>query len=414
MRETPTAGFRNAAWTASHLPEGAAVSVHPLATADGAATNGFLYAIGAPDTVLCIMHPREFLATHYLIPEILAGGAAAWTQTPRSVGSDLRLEHEIALYDVAAGLQHLRKLGFRRIVLVGNSGGASLYGFYNEQSLRDPERRHQQTPGGRPTNLAKLDMPAVDGVIFISPHPGQGVILANAIDPSVTDESDPLSLDAALDPFAAENGYRDGAQGASYSADFIARYRAAQMRRVEKLDGIARELIARRMAARKRSKDGGSRPDRILAAHTPAMTVWRTDADLRCWDLSLDPSDRRLGSVWGSDPFAANYGVMGFGRFCTPEAWLSTWSAISSNANLFNTAKAIEQPALQIEYTADNTVFPADAARIFETIHSSRKHRERFRGDHHGRPIEKDAPSARLAAGKLIREWLGSAFGAAA
>ncbi len=96
------------------------------------------------------------------------------------------------------------------------------------------------------------------------------------------------------------------------------------------------------------------------------MTIWRTDADLRCWDPSIDPSDRKLGSVWGKDPFATNYGAVGFSRFCTPEAWLSTWSGHSSRANLFETATAVQQPCLLIDYTGDNTVFPADCAAIFD------------------------------------------------
>lgn len=409
MSETPTAGFRNAAWTMTHLPPGTQVSVFPLTTADGAATNGFLYSNGKADTVFCIMHPREFLAAHYLIPEILAGGAAVWTQTPRSVGSDLRLEHEIALFDVAAGLLHLQNSGFKKIVLLGNSGGASLYAFYNQQSLLDPNRRLTHTPGGRPTNLAKLEMPVASGMVLVSPHPGQGIILRNGIDPALTDEANALSVDPALDFLAPENGFRPGPQGSRYAPDFVARFRAAQHQRVERLDAMARDLIAYRMSAKKRTKGGsGTREDLIAAAHTPVMTVWRTDADLRCWDLSLDPSDRKLGSVWGTDPFVANYGVVGFGRFCTPEAWLSTWSAISSRANLFETAKAIEQPALQIEYTADNTVFPADAARVFDTIHTSDKSRIRLRGDHHGRAISKDEPAARIAAGEAIRDWLST------
>ena len=80
------------------------------------------------------MHPREFMACHYLIPDIVGAGCAAWSQGARSVGNDLRLEHETALLDVAAGLAHLRGQGFKRIVLLGNSGGAGLYAFYAHQS----------------------------------------------------------------------------------------------------------------------------------------------------------------------------------------------------------------------------------------------------------------------------------------
>ncbi len=48
----------------------------------------------------------------------------------------------------------------------------------------------------------------------------------------------------------------------------------------------------------------------------------------------LDPSDRAYGSLWGTRPDWINYGAVGFGRVVSPEAWLSTWSALSSNATV--------------------------------------------------------------------------------
>lgn len=402
-----TAGFRNAGWTMAGLPDGAEVTVHPLRTADGAAVNGFLYTAGPSDVVACIMHPREFLATHYLVPELLAAGYAVFTQTSRAVGSDLRLEHEITLLDVAAGLSFLKER-FGRIVLIGNSGGASLYGFYNQQSLLAPAARIERTPGGRATGLRELAMPQADGIVLVSPHPGQGVVLMNCIDPSVTDEQDPLGIDPDLDFLNAGNGYDPG--GASYDAAFVERFRSAQRARVARLDETAKTLIAERLAARARGKQGGDRADRIRGAHTTAMTIWRTDADLRCWDLSLDPSDRAIGSIWSRDPYTTNFGVVGFARFCTPEAWLSTWSGLTSRANLFETAAAIAQPLLLIEYSGDQVVFPADVERIFAAIPSADRTRHRFRGDHHGQPLAEGEAPGRSQAGQAIREWLEDRF----
>ncbi len=405
-----TAGFRNAGWTMGQLPESTQVTVHALRTADNAAVNGFLYTAGPSNVVACIMHPREFLASHYLVPELLKAGYSVFTQTARSVGSDLRLEHEIALLDVAAGLSFLRQAGFGTIVLIGNSGGASLYGLYNQQSLRAPENRHRQTPGGRPTGLPTLDMPQADGVILVSPHPGQGVVLLNGIDPSVVEETDPLSADPALDFLDPANGYRAGPEGARYPAAFVERFRAAQRARVARLDAVARDLIARRRSARTRARNGGDRADRILGAHGGAMTIWRTDADLRCWDPTLDPSERPIGSIWSNDPYATNYGVVGFARFCTPEAWLSTWSGLASRANLFETAGALEQPVLLIEYTGDQVVFPADVDAMYEAIPAGDKTRHRFSGDHHGQPLEAGREAGRDGAGRAIRAWLADRF----
>src|SRR5207237_7873955 len=125
-----------------------------------------------------------------------------------------------------------------------------------------------------------------DAMVYLAPHPGQGRLLMGCIDPSVTDELDPLSMDPDLDPFD---------RGEKFDAPFIEKYRNAQVERVRRLDEKARALVARRQDARK------NKGDRKLAAHTPIMTVWRTDADLRCLDLSIDPSDRKAGSVWGKD-----------------------------------------------------------------------------------------------------------------
>lgn len=410
---SPTAGFLNTDWNPRDLPAGAVTRNVVLRTEDGAATSGSLYVSGQPDTVVCIMHPREFMACHYLIPDIVGAGYAAWSQSPRSVGNDTRLEHEFALYDVAAGVRFLREAGFKRVVLLGNSGGSGLYALYVQQSNLAPAQRIARTPGGRPTRLATLNMPPVEGVVFVAPHPGQGALLQRCIDPSVTDEHDALASDAALDPFALANGFAPAPASARYAAAFVARYRDAQTARVKRLDDIARAMIAERMDARAHVKAATGTVDAAMqrrAAHTPLMTIWRTDADLRCFDLSLDPSDRRYGSLWGADPFTSNYGSVGFARTCSPESWLSTWSGLSTNASLAKTGGAIEQPVLLIEYTGDQACFPTVVADIHANLASSAKTHRRVRGDHHGRALAEGEEPGRYVAGRILRDWLRETF----
>jgi hypothetical protein len=69
-------------------------------------------------------------------------------------------------------------------------------------------------------------------------------------------------------------------------------------------------------------------------------------------------------------------------------------------------ASSITKPALMIEYTGDNSVFPQDADSIFAAIGSVDKVRHRVHGNHHGRPIADGAPNGQLIAGERIREWL--------
>jgi hypothetical protein len=405
-----TAGLRGASWNPRLMDVPFQARPYPLTTQDGQAVQGLLYSRGTPRKVVFLMHPREFVATHYLVPDVLDAGWACWVQGARSIGNDLRLEHEFALHDVAAGMLQLRALGFETIVLLGNSGGAGLFAYYNQQSLLPPERRVARTPAGRPTGLSAATLPVADGVVLVSPHPGQGVLLMNALDPSVTDESDPFSSDAALDPFRAANGYRSPPDSSRYEAGFIERYRNAQRERVARLDAHARTLVARRQAARERLKNSRDPSDKAVASHGAIFTVWRTDADLRCWDLSLDPSDRLVGSLWGADPAVSNLGCVGFGRLVTPESWLSTWSGLSSNASMAKCAGSIEQPTLLVEYSGDNCVFPSDADAIYGAIPTSNKERQRVRGNHHGQPLKESEESGQMLAGRHLSRWLAETF----
>jgi hypothetical protein len=253
----------------------------------------------------------------------------------------------------------------------------------------------------------------VDGFIFVAPHPGQGKLLQNCIDPSVSDESDPFAIERALDPFSAENGYRPYPERSSYSPEFVRLYRQSQVDRVKRIDDRARAMISERMSARQRAKSGGERQEAWRAALNAIFPVWRTDADLRCFDLTLDPSDRRWGTVWGSDPIASNLGSVGFGRVCTPESWLSTWSGQSSNASFERCGDSLRQPVLMIYYTGDNTVFPTDADAIYASIAASDKTRHDVRGNHHGHPLAAGEPVGQEIAGHIIGNWMSERFASA-
>lgn len=404
---TTTAGLRGTQWSEDSLPSGTNLSVHALKTADGAGATGYLFRRGGEKTVVCAMHPREIVVTGYMVPELLKGGCAVWVQGARSPGNDLRLEHETALQDLAAGQRFLReKVGFQYAVLQGTSGGGPLAAFYCQQSALPPSARIAHSPGGKPTALEKAEMYRPDGVILVSSHLGQGKLMMSCIDPSVVDEKDPLVTDESISAFNPTNGFKRPPESSSYSEAFLSGYRAAQRRRVEKIDAYARELLQRKSAARKRLKDAPGRSDAILAAYAPIFEVWRTDADPRCFDLSLDPSDRAYGSLWGPNPIVSNYGSVGFGRVCTPEGWLSNWSGLSSNASMEACAPAISQPTLMVEYTGDNSIFPKDADALFGWIGAPDKSRAKIHGNHHGRPIADGAPNGQSIAGDTIRNWL--------
>lgn len=407
-----TAGLRGAGWNPARMERPYTVKPYALRTADGQRTLGFLYTqTGKETTVVCTMHPREFSGTPYLVPDVLDAQCACWVQAPRSIGNDLRLEHDVALLDVAAAMVQLKKMGFQRIVLMGISGGAGLYAFYTQQALRAPQDRISTTPAGRPVKLTEADMPAPDGLVFVSPHPGQGKLLMNGIDPSVVDENDVFATDPALDPFSPANGFRQPPETSGYTAEFIQRYRTAQRARVQRLDERARTALKEKAGLRKELKkfeEGMPAPARLRmqVAHTPIYQLWRTDADLRCWDLSMDPSDREVGTLWGRDPFVSNFGSVGFARLITAESWLSTWSGISSNASFEKCGPELTLATLMLEYTGDQAAFPSDMDAIYSSIGAADKQRHKVRGNHHGMALKEGEESGQVLAGRIIQDWL--------
>jgi hypothetical protein len=380
------------------LPPGTRCEPLSLETADRALAHGWLYHRGGEDSVVCLMHPRANFSRHYAVPAFVEAGFAVLCENSRWLNNDATLVHERVLLDVAAGIAAARER-YERVVLIGNSGGGSLYTFYLSQASAASGSRLRETAAGEPLDLNDVEMPAADAMIYLAAHPGEGHFLLHAIDPSLADEGDPLSCDPTLDPYDPANGFAEPPAETRYDADFLARYRAAQRERVARIDGIARARLARRKAARERAD---SRAAQRAAIATAFLLVYRTDADPRAVDLSLDPSKRDYGSLWGRRPDLINYGPVGFSRVVAPEAWLSTWSGLSSRAEIASTGPGMTLPALVIQYSGDNAIFPSDTEAIVSALGSKRVERRVFDADHYGFPSD----SGRDAALEEIVSWL--------
>ena len=398
----------------AELPEATVTSAHQLVTSDGATVSGLLRTVPGATTVAVLMHPRQDFSHHVLVPELLSQGYAVWTQGTRTVGNDLTLLHEQALLDLAAGNVFLRDKGFSHTVLIGHSGGAALAAFYLQQAARPAAERLRRTPSGKPVPLGEAEMPVADGFLMMAPHPGQGALLLRLIDPSVVDERDPRSAAPDLDPYLPANGFVVPPGSSAYSEEFIAAYRKAQYDRISRIDAVARELAGQSAAARRRYGETRDAADRRTALATGVLTVYRTDADLRSVDLSLDPNDRPYGSLFGRRPDLTNYGVLGFGRLTTPDSWLSTWSAISGNADLAACLPDVTVPTLLVELTGDQACFPADAQRFRDLSGAADMTHVRVPGRHFGAPLREGMTSGATLAGAEMGEWLRARFPAGA
>lgn len=322
-----------------------------------------------------VMHPRADFTRHYCIPGFVANGISVLGLTTRCLNNDVTAIHEDLILDVAAGVQYLREQGAETVVLVGNSGGGTLFSFYQEQAEKAVGQRLATDPAGKPTKLNMATMIPADALIALSAHPGEGQVLLHCIDPAVTDESNPLASDPALDMYHPDNGFAPPPAPSHYSDDFLARFRAGQRARVARLDAHARALIADARSAEesyrktKASLDFAERQAiGRRAAFEPVMTVYRTMANPNYTDLAQDPSGRGYGSLFSERPDLMNFQFIGFGRLVTPAAWLSTWSGLSSNADFCRNIAGTTIPVLLVNASRDREIHPADAQKMFAAI----------------------------------------------
>ncbi len=390
------------------------------AAADGFPLTGLLHLPprGEPDTAILAMHPRGDFGRHYLVPHFAAAGFAFLGAATRHLGNDADALHERLLLDVAGSIAFLRARGFRRVVLLGNSGGGSLFAFYLEQAARPPAERLARAPSGDRTGLPDAELPPADALVLLAAHLGEGAFLLDRLDASVVDESNPTAVNPRLDMYDPRNGYRPLAEGPSrYAAAFVAELRAAQRARCERLDRQALEWCEEAAWFRRRLGDTPAAERPRVARHAfqrRYLPIYRTLADPRYLDPTLDPSERPLGSIFsfGRDPIVGNYGE-GLARVMSARGWLSTWSGLTSNAALERTLPHVRVPTLVVAPLGDTEIYPTDFRRAFAAAGATDKTYVELPGaDHYLRPLTPASgdPRAR-AANEVIVPWLRERFG---
>jgi pimeloyl-ACP methyl ester carboxylesterase len=361
-----------------------------LVAPDGGLTRGLLWTPpgGKWKTAVILSHPRADFSVHYACPLLAAAGYAVCGFGTRYMNNDTDCMHDKAALDVKMVADEMRRRGAEAVVALGNSGGASL------------------------TALAHALYEIGDGWIGLAAHPGEGVSMANLIDPSVSDEGDPFSVVPELDMYNPDNGWRPWPEPSTYDLDWLATYRAAQVARIARLDAIAQASIRLsedgRAASQTIVKDAdpaGWRYWRARAAWNKYMVIYRTLANPAYLDLSIDPDERAMGSLFAHpDPMEANYHRNGLARTMTARGWLSTWSALSSHARMSDTMPKITVPTLLVHPTADTEIRIREAKEIFERSGASDKTYLEMKGAPHY--LEGHRP----AAFEIVVDWLRARF----
>jgi hypothetical protein len=331
-------------------------------------------AAPAPKTAFIATHYNVDFAEHYSAPWFAARGFGflGWNTRFRGAEDLFVLEH--ALIDIGVGVRWLRETaGVETVVILGNSGGGSLMGAYQAEATA----LTLKAKGATHEALAAL--PRADLYVSLNAHRGRPDVLTAWMDASASDESDPLATDPALDPFSEENK-------PPYSADFIARYRAAQAARNRRITTWAQDELKRLNAA--------GIPDRVFP-------LFRTWADLRFMDPAIDPSDRPTPMCYRGHPAIANK-TPGIGRANTLRTWLSMWGLDTSSCNGAAHLAKIATPALVVQSMADTGVFPSDARAVFDSLGAADKMLEFIPGAHYF----EDSLESRTRAVDLISDWV--------
>ena len=399
------------------------IEVPTIRAADGGLSRGVLYWSPAkrPKTVVVSMHPSSDNQRHFVLLPAAEHGYAGFGLAGRYTGQDAAI-HEDVLLDLAAAIKWLKEeRGFTRIVLLGHSGGGSLMAYYQSQATTPPPGRHTSTPAGDPPDLNAYTMIPADGVAILNASEGEGLHVEHHLDPSLVREDDPLSIDPALDMYNPDNGFREPPAVSKYSPEFLQRFREAQKARDRRLTEWARSQVTERNYYRGLLKEPGFAslpfPRRQYierrAQHLPVMILYRSEADPAYTDLSIDPSDRVVGSNYGPRPDQRNYSQDARVRTLRPDAYLSTMSGAAWYARLHENIAKVTVPTLVLGGTADRGILPSEQKTTFQMSGAKDKKIVWIEGAEHGfgpsGPKAGDGKQQQRAAAAVL-EWMDTRF----
>ena len=340
---------------------------------------------GVPSkNVIVFMHPIGGGAYLPMTNALARAGHHVIYCNSRYRGVDSALIMEKVVQDLGACVKDAReRLGYEKVILAGWSGGGALSLYYQQQAQRATVTA---TPAGEPPDLTALDLPAADGMMLLAAHVSRHGTLTEWMDPSILDESDPDNRDPELDLYNPSNPNQP-----PYSAEFLDRYRAAQIDRNRRITAWVNERLV----------DLRGRGEPLMER---GFIVHGTMADPRWLDLTVDPSDRKLGCYLG-DPRIVNMGPVGLARFTTLRSWLSQWSFDDANGDGPRCAADLAVPTLVIGNSADNACTPSHTHRLFDAVGHPDKTLHTIVGATHYYSGRDQIPHLKEAVG-TITEWL--------
>ena len=316
------------------------------------------------DTLIVFMHPVGGGMYLPMVRGLAAAGHHVLYANSRYRGADYALIMEKVACDLGEAICDARdRLGYRRIVLAGWSGGGSLSMWY--QALAEAGLGISDTAAGDPYEVPADRLPPVDAILMLAAHVSRHRIFTEWIDPSILDESQPHVRDPLLNLYDPANPNQP-----PYSADFLDAFAEAQVARNRRITAWVKEKLKE-----------------VRASDNPnsefAFTVHATMADPRWLDPTVEPSDREPGVCFLGDPRVVNDGPVGLARFCSLRSWLSQWSYDDARCDAIDSGSKISVPVLVVGNTADDACTPSHTTRLFEAVTHDRKHLHLVEGATH-------------------------------
>ncbi len=338
------------------------------------------------DTVIICMHPIGSPAYLPLFPELARTGLHVIGSTSRYTVGDAALQMENVLLDIAACVRDAReRLGYRKVVLAGWSGGGSPMMGYQAEAEKPTITR---TGAGEPTLLADTALPAADAVMLLAAPRSRHRLLTDFLDASITDEADPDRNRAReFDLYDPAN-----ANQPPYSADFLAAYRARQRERSARITTYAHDKLTALQAA--------GRPH-----DEHAFVVHGTMADPRWLDPTVEPNGRQPRWSYLGDPAVANTSPGAMMRFTTTRSWLSQWSLETAQVDAADAAPRVSVPVFVLINGRDDAVPVSHPHQVFDAIGHEDKELVELPGANHYFSGEGQASHLGTAA-DLVHAWL--------
>lgn len=194
------------------------------------------------NTVLVFMHPIGGGAYLPMINGLARAGHHVIYCNSRFRGTDSALLMEKVVEDLGECIKDAKnRLGYAKVVLAGWSGGGSLSVFYQQQAQHPTVTA---SPSGDGPDLTTLGLIPADAIMLLAAHVSRHGTLTEWLDASILDESDPTKRDCELDLYDPENPNQP-----PYTAEFLERYRAAQVARNRRITKWVKEKLAELTAA---------------------------------------------------------------------------------------------------------------------------------------------------------------------